>query len=315
MKFAAIDFGTNSTRLLIAECSYKNDIPLLQPVVRRASITQLGSTLHGDKIISDDAVTKTEACLEQYLEVIRNHNVENILAAATSVFRDASNGMDVKRHFEDTFDIRIQLLSGEDEARLMYAGITANRNIPAGTPVLCIDIGGGSCEFVYADGGRIDYEISLPIGCLRTKNSCFTSDPPDISQIDQAKEHICDKIPGALTEAARRASVFFAFGGTVTTLCLICNDLDTSRLDETEGAVLAKDQIDSFMRDVSDLTESQIGQRFARSLDKGRETVLRSGAVIFSTVMDLFGQQTATITNQGILYGLIKSRFQAIHSA
>ncbi|MDX9702819.1 MAG: hypothetical protein RBU23_07230 [Candidatus Auribacterota bacterium] len=312
MKIAAIDFGTNSTRLLIADCTDHNGMVSVKPVERKTSITQLGSTLHSSRLIEHESIEKTKQCLETYAGLISKHKVTAVYSVATSVFRDALNSIQVKTDFEHIIGSPITLLSGEEEARLMYAGITANRSIDKNAPVLCLDIGGGSCELVYAVGNKIYTEMSLPIGCLRTKKQFWKSEPPSMEDIDRFMNHIKNTIPDTLIDTAGNSHLFFAFGGTVTSLGLICKKLDVNHIDKLEGAILHRSEIQIFLDDITTLTEQDIAGKYANYLDNGRETVIRSGSIIFAAIMDILGKPQAVITNQGILSGVIITQYNTL---
>ncbi len=312
MNIAAIDFGTNSTRLLIASCCDKDGSVYVNPIECQANITQLGSTLHSNRLIQPESIDAATHCLSTYKKLIARHNVSHVFAVATSVFRDAHNGMEVKDQLERVIDSPISLLSGEDEARLMYAGITANRKIDQNTPVLCLDIGGGSCEVVHAINDKITNAISMQIGCLRTKKQFFYSDPPSTDEITAFIKHIQKNVPGSLINLLNNQPLFFAFGGTVTTLGLICKQISTDRLTTLEGMTLSKADIQTFLNSISMFTEQEIAKRYGKFLDKGRETVIRSGSIIFSSLMTLFKQQEAIMTNQGILFGIIRTHYNTL---
>ena len=312
MKIAAIDFGTNSTRLLIASCHDKDGAVFVDPIECQANITQLGSTLHSDRLIHPESIDAATRCLSIYKNLIAQHNVSHVYAVATSVFRDAHNGMEVKEQFERVINSSISLLSGEDEARLMYAGITANRKIEQNTPVLCLDIGGGSCEVVLAVNDKINTACSMQIGCLRTKKQFFRSDPPASEDITRLVKHIEATLPDSLINSITNKPTFFAFGGTVSTLGLICKQMSTDQLSKLEGMTLSNTEIQNFINSISTLTEQEIANRYGIFLDKGRETVIRSGSIIFSSLMTLFKQHEAIMTNQGILFGIIRTHYLSL---
>ncbi|MEW6536035.1 MAG: hypothetical protein AB1454_10500 [Candidatus Auribacterota bacterium] len=309
-RFAAIDFGTNSVRLLIADIYHSQDKTVkIVPVCTIAHVVQLGKRIHDTKLICPENITKCIAALENFSIQIQAYQPQKMFAVATSVFRDALNAPEVITTLEQYIHCPITVVSGAEEAELMYLGIMVNRGSLSSHTNVCIDIGGGSTEFIAAQGKHIMFNESYPLGCLRSKNVHIHNDPPLDLEINQLKENI-ELTISSLREKIPPAIHCFCFGGTLTTLAMIIHS--TVNVVETENKILSADTLLSFMESIRSLTDREIGIRFAQYMDKGRESVLRTGTYILLFIMQYLNIIEVTVTNQGILYGTLHKKFDSI---
>ncbi|MCB1196648.1 hypothetical protein KDK77_10725, partial [bacterium] len=297
-----------SLRLLIADVTRSTSSIRISPIFRSARINQLGHALHADKIISSESIAQSQEILSEYLRYIALHNCITLTAVATSVFRDSLNGSETKELFEKQINIPITILTGAQEARLFFEGICVNRSIDPKLVYGCFDIGGGSTECIVSHGKTIVQCTSLPIGCLRSKHGFLHKNPPSIDEISLLTRHIHDIIKKNIV-IAQPVSSSFAFGGTITCLArIICK----KSAEETENIILTKEQLLTTCKHFSLLSDTEIGITFGAFLDKGRETVLRTGTIIALELMNHFNLSTITVTNQGILFGTLKQLFESI---
>lgn len=313
MRMAAIDFGTNSLRLLIAElCKNPDNMCGIKPLHSTTRIVQLGSNLHSGKTIQSEKIALSKSVLDEYKTLIHEHRAQNhVIALATSVFRDTSNGDTVRAELEDYLGYHIQCISGAEEASLLYRGVTCNRPQLHDKTLLCLDIGGGSTEFIIGTNKTILFDKSYPIGCLRTRDQFFHSSPPSKDAVNQLRQHIAAmmSLPNSFQP---NTTPVFAFGGTITTIAMIM--LKTSNVSESEGASINSEQLRSFLQSVEQSTDNELAARYRPYLDPKRETVLRTGLFILLTIMDTLQIRHITVTNQGILYGSIYSKFESIQN-
>src|SRR5450755_2529511 len=176
-RVAAVDIGTNSTRLLVADIEGEGADALLQPVERQMRITRLGAGVDADRRLRPDAIERTVAVLREYGETIARLGATRVRAAATSASRDARNRDEFfEPATEALHGVRPELLSGEEEAALSFLGATADLHEP--TPYLVVDVGGGSTEFVVGTD-KPEGLISIDIGCVRLTEQFLQSDPPE----------------------------------------------------------------------------------------------------------------------------------------
>ena len=307
MKLAGIDFGTNSVRLLVCDCIDKDNRIYLKTIKRQTKITQLGKNLHNTNLISDSAISKTKKALDEFKSILNVLKPEKTSAVATSVFRCAENGVSVQRELENYCGFPIQIVTGVEEANLMFKGMFANRNARKKT-MACLDIGGGSCEFIFTKNNKIVFNKSYNIGCLRSKNKFFLNDPPGNSEIESLTEHVKQTVSSDLKKYS--ADYLICFGGTVTSLAAIFNKNLPVDIESLENFTVEKKDVDNFIKNTNTLSKNELAEKYSGYLDKGRESVIFSGAVIISCLMDILNKNAFTVTNQGILFGLISELFK-----
>jgi exopolyphosphatase/guanosine-5'-triphosphate,3'-diphosphate pyrophosphatase len=175
-RVAAVDIGTNSVRLLVADVdgTSPRDAKLM-PLDRRMRITRLGQGVDGSRALAPEAIARTTAVLREYYDALAEYGVTQVRATATSAARDATNRDEFFTAAHDALGVTPELLSGEEEAALSFLGATADLDAPG--PYLVVDIGGGSTEFVLGTDAPVGL-VSLDMGCVRVTEQFIHSDPP-----------------------------------------------------------------------------------------------------------------------------------------
>jgi exopolyphosphatase/guanosine-5'-triphosphate,3'-diphosphate pyrophosphatase len=217
MRVGAVDLGTNSTRLLVADVDGTD----VDEAERLLQITRLGDRVDADGRLSDAAMERVHAVLNRYAARARELGAERVLATATSAVRDAANGAEFLTEVGARHGFETRLLSGREEAELTFRGVTSRLAAEAGT--LVCDVGGGSTELVLGGPEGVIDATSLDIGCVRMSERCLHSDPPTAGQVTSLRDAVARLLPESLT---RRAARLVGVAGTVTTLAAI--DLDWS---------------------------------------------------------------------------------------
>ena len=188
-RVAAVDLGTNSTRLLVADV----DGEQLEEVVRRLTITRLGEGVDGRRRLLPVPIARVRNCLADYRRELEALGAERTLAIATSAVRDAENGEAFLGEIEWSYGFTTRLLSGTDEAAMMVRGVSAGRG--ALDDVLVVDIGGGSTELVHAVAGQVVSATSLDVGCVRITERYLGSDPPSRPELAAAAGYVRSLLP------------------------------------------------------------------------------------------------------------------------
>ena len=179
MRVAVVDIGTNSTRLLVADVAPDGDGGGdLTELDRRSTVTRLGQDVDATGRLADEAVDRVVAVLSEYRDAIDAADAECTVAVLTSAVRDAENGAAFLDRVRDDFGFDARTISGEEEARLTFAGATGERDADAPEPVVVIDIGGGSTEFVVGEGGDVVFHVSTQTGAVRQTERHVRTDPP-----------------------------------------------------------------------------------------------------------------------------------------
>ena len=181
MRVAAIDIGTNTVLLLVAESGSGG---VLVAVEEHATITRLGKDVDRTRTLSPEAISRTNACLDRYAEIVRALGVERVAVVGTSAMRDARGGEAVRAHVRAKLGVDARVISGEEEARVSFAGAISGLGYDSGTERAVFDIGGGSTEVVLGTPpGTIRYAQSFDIGSVRLTERHVKSDPPTVAEL------------------------------------------------------------------------------------------------------------------------------------
>lgn len=229
-RVAAIDCGTNSIRLLVADVSvHDNGTRDLTDVHREMRIVRLGQGVDATGRLADEALQRTRDAVVDYAETIRQQGAERVRMVATSATRDAENREDFFAMVRETLGVDAEVITGDEEARLSFTGAVGDLD-PAEGPFVVTDVGGGSTEVVVGswDGARaeIDAAYSADIGCVRLTERCLPSDPVTEEEKRAAERVARDVLDGAFADVdCSGARTWVGVAGTVTTLSAVAQEL------------------------------------------------------------------------------------------
>jgi exopolyphosphatase/guanosine-5'-triphosphate,3'-diphosphate pyrophosphatase len=295
----AIDCGTNSTRLLISDESRR-------PIERLMTITRLGQGVDATGRLAPEAIERTVAVLRVYREVLDRHGVQRLRITATSAARDAANRDEFFDAAEAVLGVRPELLSGEEEGRLSFAGATSDLD-PADGPFLIVDIGGGSTEFIVGTTEPVAVR-SVDIGCVRLTEKIIHSDPPAPDELSNAvaivRDHLKDidqEMPVVL-DAARLVGL----AGTVTTMAAIEIGLATYDRDRIHHFRLTRAAAEDVFRTLA--TERRADRIHNPGLEEERADVIVGGAAILVTIMRHWDFDECLVSEADILDGLVATQ-------
>jgi exopolyphosphatase / guanosine-5'-triphosphate,3'-diphosphate pyrophosphatase len=308
-RVAAIDCGTNSLRLLIADLD--PDTHLLADVARRMEIVRLGQGVDATGMLAPEALKRTMAALADYAGQISAAGASAVRMVATSATRDASNAAEFTRGVVEILGVPPEVISGDEEARLSFAGATAEL---AGSgqadgpvpPYLVVDIGGGSTEFVLggeATGQPPVAALSVNIGCVRLTERHLRSDPPTEAEIASATADI-DR---ALTDvsaavAVTNARTLVGLAGSVTTVTAVALGLlhyDAARIHHARIPAASVHQVTTQLLSQTREQRAAIG-----SMHPGRVDVIGAGSLILDRIMERFGFAEEVTSEHDILDGI-----------
>ncbi len=296
-RLAAIDCGTNSTRLLVAEATGA-------PLERLMRITRLGQGVDATGRLAAEAIERTVAVLTEFRTVLDRFGVERVRMTATSAARDAANRDDLFDAAEAVIGVRPELLGGEEEARLSFLGATSELDNAAG-PFLVVDIGGGSTEFAV---GTTDPEgvVSVDIGCVRITEKFLHTDPPAAEELSGALTVVRDYLDDVTRElpAAADAACLVGLAGTVTTVAAVELGVDYDR-DHIHHFRLTRDAVEDVFRTLA--TETRAQRAHNPGLEAGRVDVIVGGVVVLAAIMRYFGFDRCLVSEADILDGLVMS--------
>jgi exopolyphosphatase / guanosine-5'-triphosphate,3'-diphosphate pyrophosphatase len=292
MRVGAVDQGTNSTRLLVADVRDGD----LEEVERLLEITRLGDRVDTDGRLSDAAMERVHAVLDRYAGRTQGLGAERVLMTATSAVRDAANGREFLIEVGRRYGFETRLLTGREEAGLTYRGVTSRLAAEPGT--LVCDIGGGSTELVLGGPDGVIDAISLDIGCVRMSERWLHEDPPSAAELAGLRSAAAGVLPEPLTSAAR---TLVGVAGTITTLATIDLDLEHEVHELVDGHRLARSTVEALLERLAALPLAE--RRSVRGLMPERAPTIVAGAAIAAEVMRATGAETVVVSERDILHG------------
>ena len=298
---AAIDCGTNSTRLLVSDGT--------RPLERLMRITRLGQDVDSTRRLAPEAIDRTIAVLREYRDVMDRYEVGSVRMSATSAARDAANREDFFDAAEKAVGARPELLSGEEEGRLSFLGATSELD-PADGPFLVVDIGGGSTEFVVGTTGP-EAVWSAELGCVRVTERYLPSDPPKPEELANAIGIVRDTLEdlGRDVPAVKGARRLVGLAGTVTTMAAVEIGLAEYDRDRIHHFVLTRAAAEDVFRTLA--TERRADRIHNPGLEEARADVIVGGAVVLVAIMRGLEFDECLVSEADILDGLVMSQLDS----
>lgn len=294
---AAIDCGTNSLRLLVAEARGAG----LHDLHREMRIVRLGQDVDRTGRLAPEALDRTAAALRDYAATIARLGARRVRLVATSATRDAANRDEFTALVQDVLGVAPEVVSGVDEAALSFAG--ASSVLPAGAgPLVVVDIGGGSSELVRGGDGTLRAH-SMDVGAVRMTERHLTADPARSEQVEAVEADV----RAALAAARRDVDVgpgdtLVGVAGTITTVAALALGLERYEPDVLDGARLTRAQVDEVTaRLVLSTADERVGMK---AIHPGRRDVITGGALILRTLVHEIGVDAVTVSEHDILDGI-----------
>ena len=295
-RVAAIDCGTNSVRLLIADTGPA----ALVDLARRMEIVRLGEGVDRTGRLSPEAIERTRRALIGYAAEIAELGVDRVRMCATSASRDASNADDFRAMVRATVGVEPEVVTGDEEARLSFTG--AVHGLTAEPPYLVVDIGGGSTEFVTG-AADVDAAISVDVGCVRMTERHLHADPPTAAQVAAAEADIAAAVDRALAAVpGRDAATLVGLAGSVTTVTALALGLQAYEPERIHHARISYDDVAKVSAGLLAMSTAQ--RRALPVMHPGRADVIAAGALILRIIMERAGQPAVVASEHDILDGI-----------
>jgi exopolyphosphatase/guanosine-5'-triphosphate,3'-diphosphate pyrophosphatase len=305
-RYAAVDVGTNSIRLLVVEAGPNGR---LEPLLRLGDSCRLGQGLDAEGSISAEAEKRAGNTLIRFVRRARSLEPTAILVAATHALRSAANGTAVAERLGRAAGVPVQILSAEDEARLVYRAV---REVFApeelGEPCLVMDIGGGSVELARGEGGQVRAWRSLEVGCVRLSERFLLSDPPAAGEMAVLEQHVAERLdahPELFLDLQAAAGV----GGTLTALAALDLGLERYEAARVEGHWLGREAIRRWSEHLTGLSTSE--REVLHAVGEGRADIIVAGCVVVSAVLKRSGLPGLVVSTQGLRYALARQLAEA----
>ena len=295
---AAVDCGTNSTRVLVSDGT--------RPFERLMRITRLGQGVDRSRQLAPEAIERTVTVLREYRDVMNSFGVESVRMTATSAARDATNRDEFFDAAEAVIGVRPELLSGQEEGELSFRGATSELDAQDG-PFLVVDIGGGSTEFVL--GSTTPEAVwSADLGCVRVTERYLHGDPPEPEELANAIGIVRDTLEELVRDVPpmKLANRLVGLAGTVTTMAAVEIGLAEYVRDKIHHFVLTRAAAEDVFRTLA--TEPRARRIHNPGLEEARADVIVGGAVVLVAIMRFFDFDDCLVSEADILDGLVMSQ-------
>jgi exopolyphosphatase/guanosine-5'-triphosphate,3'-diphosphate pyrophosphatase len=298
MRIAALDVGSNTVLMLVAECSAGTRPTVLADLAR---ITRLGRGVDAKGYLDPSSADLTLATIVEFTAEAKRLGADRILGVATAALRDAADGSDFLRQVWNRTGLSLEIITGHAEAELSYLATQKSLEITPSEKFLIVDIGGGSTELIRAGLGETLTLVSLQLGSVRLTERIVYHDPPSVSEAESLRELVDHSLRQLGWNYEPRKMVGIA--GTVATLCAIQLGLTHYKSEIVQGATLAARDVRNLVRLLGSIPLAQRQQ--LPGMDVGRADVLFAGAVILERIMNHFGCEKVIVSDQGVRWGLV----------
>lgn len=300
MPVAAIDIGTNTVLLLVAERDASGNLVALE---EQATITRLGEGVDKTRALAPAAIARTNAAIDRYAEIVERLGVEQIDVVGTSAMRDARGGEAVREHVKAKLGVDARTISGDEEARLTFAGaLSGVASVDAAARVRVYDIGGGSTEVVHGERGRSDvvFAHSYDVGSVRLTERHVKSDPPRPEELAAVRADARAAFASVPSFDSDVPPVGIA--GTMTTLAAVSLKMETYDGARVHGLRLPVTEIE---RVVAELARLPLAERSrVPGLEPKRADVIVAGGLITLAYLEHVGAREVMISDRGVRWGL-----------
>lgn len=302
---AVIDVGTNSIKLLVADVRGREVLP----VHEESRQTRLGKGFYETQQLQPETIARTAEAVWEFGEIAREKNSRSIRVIATSAARDARNAADLISTIERAAGLKTEIISGEQEADWAFQGVTTDGEL-ARTPLLILDVGGGSTEFILGRGTQKSFARSFPLGTVRLLEKFPHGDPPKKSEFaavhNWLKNFLRHEVRPQLEPALKNETgeiQLVGTGGTTSILARIEKKLDRFDRDKMDRAVLNFERMVAHRKNLWKLPLA--GRKQITGLPKLRADVILTGVAIYETIMEEFGFKQLQVSTRGLRFAAV----------
>jgi len=292
--FAAVDIGSNSVRLKIAKLEGRR----LVPVHEDREVTRLGESVFGSGFLSPESISSTVKVLRRFHRAAQEFGADSVRVVATSALRDARNSRAFLEWVRSATGWKAEIISGLEEARLIHLGLISNSKITA-SPILMVDLGGGSCELTISAQGHIRETVSLPLGAVRLTNEFLHHDPPRKAELERLRGFIAREVGRVDAKIIKaRVQLVIATSGTAASLAAVCQAISKNRVASVTRAQMHKV--------AKVITKSSLEQRIRLpGIGPKRAEIIAAGATVYNELLDLCQLRGFRYSPLGLRDGLL----------
>jgi exopolyphosphatase/guanosine-5'-triphosphate,3'-diphosphate pyrophosphatase len=303
---AVIDIGTNSVKLLIADVQDDR----VEPLMERGIQTRLGSGFYETRLLTRKAIEETATAVACFAKEAQQREVEESRVIATSAAREALNAAELIKAVYEASGFVLDVISGEQEAQWAFEGVTVGGTFKD-RPVLILDVGGGSSEFILGQGRQQFFRNSYPLGIVRALENVVCSDPPTIAERDHTLARVVDflraavkpDLEKALQQISRQELAVVGTGGTACVLMATKLQLTGFDRERLENATITRGDLDQLLSRLWSLPLEE--RRKLPGLPLERADIILTGAAIYAGILDQFGFKGLQVSTRGLRFGAI----------
>jgi exopolyphosphatase / guanosine-5'-triphosphate,3'-diphosphate pyrophosphatase len=308
---AVIDVGTNSVKLLVADVAGCD----VRPVTEAGNQTRLGQGFYETCRLQATAIRRTVTAVAAFAETARDHGATSVRVFATSAAREASNPDELCRAVEKACGLRLEIISGEQEAEWAFHGVRTNPKLARG-PLMLLEVGGGSTQFILGQDGEIHLRESFPLGAVRVLETLPASDPPGPEGLDECRawvrhflhERVRPKLEAALRREVslpteHQAIQWVGVGGTATVLARMEREMTDYDRAKIEAVRLTRAKLRSWVERLWSLSHAE--RKRIPGLPPERADVILTGAAIYAGALEMFGGSALRISTRGLRFAAV----------
>ena len=301
MRLAAIDIGTNSIHMVIAEATHADAFTVLD---REREVVQVGRGSFADGRLRRDAMQRTADALSRFAQLARRHSVDRIVCTATAAVREARNGGDFLKLARRASGVAPRVIPSEEEGRLIHLAVQAALQIPD-RPTLIVDIGGGSVQLVHVNGAQLIKVVGVPLGALRLAETVIEHDPPTEDELERLRRLARKQLRRALAELGDPAiEAIYGSSGSIHALAELAHlERHGRELPQLNRHAFGLDALADLTRGLERLSQQE--RAALPGIDEARAEILVPGAIVLEQVLRLTGAKSIRLSDYGVREGLV----------
>ena len=300
MKIGAIDIGTNSMRLLIAD--YNNN--KIENRKKYINTTRIGQGVDQDGYITNEALERNLKALKEFSDKCNEEKCEKVYCMGTSALRDSKNGQDFINKAKKLTNIDVKIICGEEESNLGFMGVLEGTEGDKKEDILVIDIGGGSTEFVVGNEDGIKFCKSENVGALRMTEKFITTDPISDEEFNSMASFIEDVISSTISRLeTMNISKLVGIGGAITSLSAINQQLEVYSMEKVHNSVVTKKDLEKILQNLKKMTLND--KKTLKGLQPKRADIITAGVTILHIIMEKLEIEKIMISEYDNLEGLM----------
>lgn len=300
-KIAFFDIGTNSIHMKIVQANRDLSFEVLEHL---KDMTRIGDGSFKSKKLSKPSVNRALKTISNFSAIAKKEGVKKFIAIATSAVRDAKNKPEFTKAVFKKTGIRVRVISGEEEGRLIYLGASSGMD-KKNHKMLSLDVGGGSAEFTFGDHKKIDFVASLPLGVARLHDRFMRQDPPTDEEVENLEDYVEEKLSEILKNVrVQNYPVIVGTGGTMINLASMVYEASQHRRLRLRGYFnLKKKEIKNLSKKLLKIKSQKVKKM--PGVDKKRADLMATGSIVILKILQCLGKNEILVSDKGIREGLI----------